>query len=269
MKRKHVAIILGLILSMTSMNMAFAADSSETAETEAAAEETEAVDDAEAEEDIKTEEAVFGRVTEVGTDSITVALGEIAAPEAENTEDTKTSDESENSDSEETADVSKNTVTEEQAESGGTVHSVLKETGEEQTISITYNTGFEKEIFLNEEETDNTMYTAEEDTAEVENAEEENADTDGTAADTPSVDTEYILESDFSGENVPEITTEVITADEIQVGDIVRIIFDEDGNAATVTVLDVVEDDTDEIPAEASVSETATDTDEEEIADEA
>ena len=85
MKRKYAAMILGLTMALTSANLAYAADSSDTA-TEAAADTTEeasdttetangTTSDAETTDDSTESTEVYGEVTEVGTDSITINVG--------------------------------------------------------------------------------------------------------------------------------------------------------------------------------------------------
>lgn len=73
MKRKYAAMILGLTMTLTSVNMAYAATDTTT---EAAVDETTDSEDASATTDNSVESTeVYGEVTEVGEDSITINVG--------------------------------------------------------------------------------------------------------------------------------------------------------------------------------------------------
>ena len=89
MKRKYAAMVLGLTLALTSMNMAYAADKdTDTAQTTEAAAEDESADAA----DETASQEVYGEVTEVGEDSITINVGTLKegqAPDGEKPDDAK------------------------------------------------------------------------------------------------------------------------------------------------------------------------------------
>ena len=73
MKRKYAAMILGLTMALTSVNMAYAATDTTT---EAAVDETTDSEDASATTDNSVESTeVYGEVTAVGEDSITINVG--------------------------------------------------------------------------------------------------------------------------------------------------------------------------------------------------
>ena len=74
MKRKYAAMVLGLTLALTSMNVAYAAEKDTTTVAEAAAD-TEAAETADTSTDETVSDEVYGEVTEVGEDSITIDVG--------------------------------------------------------------------------------------------------------------------------------------------------------------------------------------------------
>lgn len=71
MKRKYAAMILGLTMALTSVNMAYAASDTTT---EAAADTATDTEDTTTSDSAETTE-VYGEVTEVGEDSITINVG--------------------------------------------------------------------------------------------------------------------------------------------------------------------------------------------------
>ena len=161
MKRRYAAIVLGLTLTFTSASFAYAA--AETADSTAEKAEEAA------------QEEVYGEVTETGDDSITVntgtlkeeakpAEGEKAASETENAEaeadDTDTAEtetaetetaESETAESETAETESTEAEAADPAEAADTekpeeIPSMLDLTGESQTIKVTEETTYEKQI---------------------------------------------------------------------------------------------------------------------------
>ena len=74
MKRKYAAMVLGLTLALTSMNVAYAAEKDTTTVAEAAAD-TEAAETVDTSTDETVSDEVYGEVTEVGEDSITIDVG--------------------------------------------------------------------------------------------------------------------------------------------------------------------------------------------------
>ena len=78
MKRKYLAVALGLALTLTSMNVAFAATDSTTETTTEAADTTEdstSEDTAAADTDTAEEDTVYGEVSKVADDSVTIKVG--------------------------------------------------------------------------------------------------------------------------------------------------------------------------------------------------
>lgn len=209
MKRRYAAIVLGLTLTFTSASFAYAA--AETADSTAEKAEEAA------------QEEVYGEVTETGDDSITVNTGTLKE-EAKPAEGEKAASETETADTDtaetEAADPAEAADTEKPEE----IPSMLDLTGESQTIKVTEETTYEKQI-------------APEKPAEAEKIQAE----------------------------VPEMETESIALADIQVGDIVKITFDQDGNAATVVVLESKADAPDK--EEKSQETEAKDTDSTETSD--
>lgn len=195
MKRRYAAIVLGLTLTFTSASFAYAA--ADTAADTAA----ETADSTAEKAEEAAQEEVYGEVTETGDDSITVNTGTLKE-EAKPAEGEKAASETETADTDTAETESTEAEAADPAEAADTekpeeIPSMLDLTGESQTIKVTEETTYEKQI-------------APEKPAEAEKIQAE----------------------------VPEMETESIALADIQVGDIVKITFDQDGNAATVVVLE-------------------------------
>lgn len=196
MKRRYAAIVLGLTLTFTSASFAYAAADTAAETADSTAEKAEEA----------AQEEVYGEVTETGDDSITVNTGTLKE-EAKPAEGEKAASETETAEAE-AADTEKPEE----------IPSMLDLTGESQTIKVTEETTYEKQI-------------APEKPAEAEGEEAE-------AADTAEAEAVEGAEAEKIQAEVPEMETESIALADIQVGDIVKITFDQDGNAATVVVLE-------------------------------
>ena len=177
MKRKYAAMILGLTMALTSVNMAYAASNTTT---EAAAENTTAdSEDASATTDNSVEDTeVYGEVTAVGEDRITINVGTLKegqqpgggeAPKGDekpedakdakddstdNAEDSKedadSTDEFEDAAAEDTADASDADNKDAQPDDSmdaldGEAPSMLDLTGASQEIKVTDTTTYEKQ----------------------------------------------------------------------------------------------------------------------------
>ncbi len=214
MKRKYAALILGLTLSLTAMNVAYATD-------------TESLDTANEEviEEEITVEEVCGQVKEVGEDSITIVVGdliyEIDTDEEfldEESSDEESAEEMMEEDVEENEDLNSDDMIEEEILEGEIeeilsdedLTEILELSEEERTIAITLNTIIEREL-------DDTAETEDED-AQINDSDEENSGEE--------MDEEFV-----------EVVLEKISLEEIQPGDVVQIILDEEGNADYITVL--------------------------------
>lgn len=214
MKRKYAALILGLTLSLTAMNVAYATD-------------TESLDTANEEviEEEITVEEVCGQVKEVGEDSITIVVGdliyEIDTDEEfldEESSDEESAEEMMEEDVEENEDLNSDDMIEEEILEGEIeeilsdedLTEILELSEEERTIAITLNTIIEREL-------DDTAETEDEE-AQINDSDEENSGEE--------MDEEFV-----------EVVLEKISLEEIQPGDVVQIILDEEGNADYITVL--------------------------------
>lgn len=235
MKRKYAAMMLGLVLTISSMNVAYATESTDSAESiiENVAEDADSLDSAEnetvdAEEENEIQE-IYGEVKEISDDAVTISLAELKVPaELEETETAEEQDAAAVDDSEGEDEIILNEELPEEAKAP----LELKLTGEEQTIAITENTLFEKEVKPDEESdavdaevnVEADADTEIDNTAEAEQAEGETSDDEAEA--------EMILV-----EEVFEMEAESVDPAEIKAGDVVKVILDADGNAEKIVVL--------------------------------
>ena len=202
MKRKYAAMVLGLTLALTSMNMAYAADKdTDTAQTTEAAAEDESADAA----DETASQEVYGEVTEVGEDSITINVGTMKEGQAP--QDGEKPD--------------------------GEAPSMLDLTGESQDIKVTDTTTYEKQAAP--EKPDGEAPDGE----KPEDAKDDNSDekTDADDKDADSTDTEATTDDSKADGQAPEMQTESIALTDIQVGDTIKVTLDADGNATAVVVM--------------------------------
>lgn len=235
MKRKYAAMMLGLVLTISSMNVAYATESTDSAESiiENVAEDADSLDAAEnetvdAEEENEIQE-IYGEVKEISDDAVTISLAELKVPaELEETETAEEQDTAAVDDSEGEDEIILNEELPEEAKAP----LELKLIGEEQTIAITENTLFEKEVKPDEESdavdaevnVEADADTEIDNTAEAEQAEGETSDDEAEA--------EMILV-----EEVFEMEAESVDPAEIKAGDVVKVILDADGNAEKIVVL--------------------------------
>lgn len=244
MKRKYVALMLGLTLAFSSI--AYAEENTQAAAKEAAGEM----------ELSEEEDALYGEITEIGEDSITVALGtmgvdeEMNAQETEgadteedtakaedaNTEtdagaiDTGTSASEENADAvEEVPEMEENGAPEGQPMNGGRGMK-LELTGEEQTITITEDTLFYQEFPMQDSEDEMSEELAEE------GAEGTNSEISSQEDATVNEEADSV---EATAEEADEVTVELeeISFEDLAEGDVLKITLDEAGNAETVTVV--------------------------------
>lgn len=267
MKRKYAAMILGMALAVSSISVC--AESVDTAADAAVEQMTE---DASMAEDAGTE--YYGEITEIGEDTITITVGmpmenaaetagdetlagveaSVSAEEASDAEDTADvqddADTQDAADTKEAADVQDSEDTENTADAEADAQNgldaadtkpagiLLEFTGEERAVTITEDT-----LLLREEQPEELAdegaeadaaaevsdEAAEADAAAEVSEEDAETDTDAEAAD---VDAEPAEEANAAEPEVSEIAFE-----DLMVGDIVKINFDEDGAAAAVTVV--------------------------------
>lgn len=229
MKRKYVALMLGLTLAFSSV--AYAEEATEAVSMEVAGEM----------ELSEEEDALYGEITAIGEDSITVALGTMSVDEmqpapgeggaAEDTNaeadtseeadaeatDADTSAAVENADLAEAPEMDANNAPEGQRKGGRGME--LELTGEEQTITITEDTLFYREAAMQVPEGELPEAPAEEGT----NMEVTAEDADG----------ELLVELSEK----PEQQLEEIAFEDLAEGDVLKVVLDEDGNAETVTIV--------------------------------
>ncbi len=223
MKKKYIAILMGVMMTasvFTGCGQSNSTESTDQDTTVEAVEDGDVATDAQVAEDTKgdngetapAEEGILGEVTAVGEDSITIALGtrkgggnpggmekpdgeqgekpEGEAPEGEKPEG-KPDGEAPNGEQGE------------MPEGGqGEKPSMLELTGEEQTITITENTVITKMSMERPQ---------------------------GNAEASEGGD-------DAEQKEMPQQTTETISLSDISEGDTVSVVLDEDGNAATIIV---------------------------------
>lgn len=270
MKRKYVALMLGLTLALSSM--AYAEETTEAVATEAAGEM----------ELSEEEEALYGEITEIGEDSITIALGTLIVDEmqpapdeegVEAAEDTNAEVAEEAVDAEEVTDAAVDADVEatdaEVAEEGvadengvpadQSMNAVpggitFELTGEEETIQITEDTLFYREAAKQnpaegpEEFAEGTAEEAEADAVAEESAaaegDEEVTDAEVTPEDASVEGTDMEVNAEENGDELPveifekpEQQLEEITFEDLLEGDVLKITLDEEGNAETVTVI--------------------------------
>ena len=259
MKRKYAAMVLGLTLALTSMNVAYAATDTTTA-TEAAEDTTDTEDAATTDETASDE--VYGEVTEVSEDSITInvgtlketqAPGEGQKPEDNKTnadaKDEKTDDNKDDADAkDEKADDSKDDAdakdekaddSKDDADAGdektsddkgeapaeGEAPSMLDLTGDSQTITVSDSTTYEKEAAP--EKPEETPAAG---------AKDEKADDSKDGADAKA-EKKDDSKDESADAQIPEMKTESITFSGIKVGDVIKVTLDADGNASVVVVM--------------------------------
>ena len=289
MKRNYVAVMLGLALTVSSIS-AFASEGTTEAGTEAATEQTSEA----SEEDATT--TVYGQVTEITSDSITITKGDLVggAADTENTEDTTEAA----TDSEETteagADGTENTTesvadgTEDTTESAA---DGTEDTTESATEAVAEAADAQENLTL-ELSTETATYKFAPDAVITELASTENITAEDAAGATESAteaSTEAVTEAsteaateagteavigeadETTGVEVTEESSEAaddkieITPDDILAGDIVALEVNADGEVTSLTILaygtgsyvDTTEAETD-LAEEALASEEAT-----------
>lgn len=226
MKRRYLAVLMGVMVAATSVPATVFAENTKTESTEAEGTETEGTetestqdadaqeDDSDANKDQSTaedseENTILGEVKSVSDTEITIAVGtkkemgqsdgdgQNRAPQKPDTEDGN----------------------------GGEAPSMLDLTGEEQTITIT----------------ENTVITKQQGGApQGQPGGDQNQNGEREAPEKPDGDNQSGSDSEEApekpeGDNQPAESEEISLSD-IQEGDIVSITLDEDGNAATITV---------------------------------
>lgn len=270
MKRRYAAMVLGLALTLGSVNFAYAAgDASAAAEktTEATTAKEDASEDTDAEQ--AKEDEIYGEVTEVGKDSITIntgtlkedALNDNGAASSEKSSDSASEEDKDTADTDSTAsedtDTAKTDSTE--TENADTAASILDLTGKSQTVTLTDTTVYDREKAPASAE-DTQTGTSTDEKAQKDTSEDTAAATESEDKETASDSKDGADQQDKSASDAKQKTeTESIKLDDIKVGDVIKIMLDEDGNAETVTVMNNSSGDTEKTAATSSDSSAGSD----------
>lgn len=243
MKRRYLAVLMGVMVAATSVPATVFAENTKTESTEAEGTETEGTetestqdadaqeDDSDANKDQSTaedseENTILGEVKSVSDTEITIAVGtkkemgqsdgdgQNGAPQKPDIEDGN----------------------------GGEAPSMLDLTGEEQTITITENTVITKQQggAPQGQPGGDQNQNGEREAPEKPDGDNQSGSNNGEAPEKPDGDNQSGSDSEEApekpeGDNQPAESEEISLSD-IQEGDIVSITLDEDGNAATITV---------------------------------
>lgn len=268
MKHKHLAMIMGVMITATSVGSAatvFAADS-KTESTQDAGDTTE--DTAEA-SDTEESNEILGEVKSVEDGKITIAVGTRKemdqhgeqpqggengeAPEKPDEDDAKEGGDAK--DTESTGETPDDKTDKGEAPDGE-APSMLDLTGEEQEVTVTDNTVITKQSMGGGQETpggevpeksdgdnadaksDDTKETDDSEKTDEASDDTESSDSEDKSETSDSEKTEEKSEASDGNGQAPDGTgqTEEITLDDIKEGDVVAITLDDDGNAATITV---------------------------------
>ena len=266
MKHKHLAMIMGVMITATSVGSAatvFAADS-KTESTQDAGDTTE--DTAEA-SDTEESNEILGEVKSVEDGKITIAVGTRKemdqhgeqpqggengeAPEKPDEDDAKEGGDAK--DTESTGETPDDKTDKGEAPDGE-APSMLDLTGEEQEVTVTDNTVITKQSMGGGQETpggevpeksdgdnadaksDDTKETDDSEKTDEASDDTESSDSEDKSETSDSEKTEEKSEAPDGNGQAPDSTgqTEEITLDDIKEGDVVAITLDDDGNAATI-----------------------------------
>ena len=251
MKKKYIAILMGLMMTASSISV-YAADTDTAVESTQSTEDTTSDADSGKEE---TEDVTYGEVKSVEDGKLTISVGtkkDMGGQAPEKPEDGA-------------ADDSKDSGDDQAPGEPGEAPSMLDLTGEELTVTVTDDTvitkmsggpGGEKpdgqpgekpedgnaDSSADETKSDDGKSEKAEDTAEDTDT-ADNSDTTGTASDDSTADAkdqgeapEEKPDGQPDGQPGDQSQGETITLSDIQEGDVVAITMDEDGNALSITV---------------------------------
>ena len=245
MKRRYLAVLMGVMVAATSVPAVAYAESTQTetaqenTDADSTAEDAKAGDAKEAQD--QDEDTIWGEVKSVSDTEITIAVGtkkEMGQPGGEGQEAPEKPEgdgqqEDAQGDDQQGEDQNGEAPEKPEGENGGEVPSMLDLTGEEQTITVT----------------ENTVITKQQGGApqgQPGGDDQQGGDQNGEAPEKPGGDGqqggdqngEAPEKSEGDGQQSGEqsAASEEIGLSDIQEGDIVTITLDEDGNAATITV---------------------------------
>ena len=225
MKRRYLAVLMGIMVATTSVPaMVYAEDSKTETAADAANDESGEADASGESSDESQENMVLGEVKSVSDSEITIAVGtmkEMGQPGGDG----------------------QNGGAPDENGQGGEAPSMLDLTGEEQTITITADTVITKQAGGMQPGGDGQNGGAPEkpegdgqssDSSDGASDSQDAADDNQESENTDSQDGEEPEKPDGNGQSAE---AEDISLSDIQEGDIVSITLDEDGNAASITVM--------------------------------
>ena len=225
MKRRYLAVLMGIMVATTSVPaMVYAEDSKTETAADAANDESGEADASDENGDESQENVVLGEVKSVSDSEITIAVGtmkEMGQPGGDG----------------------QNGGAPDGNGQGGEAPSMLDLTGEEQTITITADTVITKQASGMQPGGDGQNGGAPEkpegdgqssDSSDGASDSQDAADDNQESENTDSQDGEEPEKPDGNGQSAE---AEDISLSDIQEGDIVSITLDEDGNAASITVM--------------------------------
>lgn len=225
MKRRYLAVLMGIMVATTSVPaMVYAEDSKTETAADAANDESGEADASDENGDESQENVVLGEVKSVSDSEITIAVGtmkEMGQPGGDG----------------------QNGGAPDGNGQGGEAPSMLDLTGEEQTITITADTVITKQAGGMQPGGDGQNGGAPEkpegdgqssDSSDGASDSQDAADDNQESENTDSQDGEEPEKPDGNGQSAE---AEEISLSGIQEGDIVSITLDEDGNAASITVM--------------------------------
>lgn len=225
MKRRYLAVLMGIMVATTSVpGMVYAEDSKTETAADAANDESGEADASGENGDESQENMVLGEVKSVSDSEITIAVGtmkEMGQPGGDG----------------------QNGGAPDGNGQGGEAPSMLDLTGEEQTITITADTVITKQAGGMQPGGDGQNGGAPEkpegdgqssDSSDGASDSQDAADDNQESENTDSQDGEEPEKPDGNGQSAE---AEEISLSDIQEGDIVSITLDEDGNAASITVM--------------------------------
>lgn len=225
MKRRYLAVLMGIMVATTSVPaMVYAEDSKTETAADAANDESGEADASDENGDESQENVVLGEVKSVSDSEITIAVGtmkEMGQPGGDD----------------------QNGGAPDGNGQGGEAPSMLDLTGEEQTITITADTVITKQAGGMQPGGDGQNGGAPEkpegdgqnsDSSDGASDSQDAADDNQESENTDSQDGEEPEKPDGNGQSAEAAE---ISLSDIQEGDIVSITLDEDGNAASITVM--------------------------------
>ena len=237
MKRRYLAVLMGIMVATTSVPAMVYAEDSKTETAADAADESGEADASDENGDESQENVVLGEVKSVSDSEITIAVGtmkEMGQPGGDG-QNGGAPEKPEGDD--------QNGGAPDGNGQGGAAPSMLDLTGEEQTITVTADTVITKQAGGMQPGGDGQNSEAPEkpegdeqsaDSSDGASDSQDAADDNQESENTDSQDGEEPEKPDGNGQSAE---AEEISLSDIQEGDIVSITLDEDGNAVSITVM--------------------------------